>query len=260
MSLSDPDLEEVGRRLDEAFSGIRPRPGFADQLWARIHQVPPVKRRMPWPVAAAVVACLLVAFLAVAVPRLASPGRQSTSLGTTALPSSAKEAPAARSAQTRRPLPGEAFGLLPPPPAVPAGGQAGTSPVAYDGPAQLTVSAPLPTVPATLLVYRYASGFAPGAIVSARQLLAAGASSSYPSLSPAQAARAAVTAAPASPSGFTPPPRIALTSVQLVYVAVPIQQGGYLEPAYLFTGDFRNGTTTYEKRVLIPALQPSAYR
>lgn len=115
-------------------------------------------------------------------------------------------------------------------------------------------------MPATLLVYRYASGFAPDTIVSTRQLLAAGASSSYPSLSPSQAAREAVTAAPASSSGFTPLPRIALTAAQLVYVAVPAAQGGYLEPAYLFTGDFRNGATTYEKRVLIPALQPSAYR
>lgn len=60
---------------------------------------------------------------------------------------------------------------------------------------------------------------------------------------------------------LSPTPTVALTTEQLVYIAVAAGDGEvYLEPAYLFTGTFTQGGTAFEKRVLVPALVPSAIK
>jgi hypothetical protein len=49
---ADPELDELSRRLDAAFDGTRPSPGYADRLWARITTKPtpatPPPRPTPW--------------------------------------------------------------------------------------------------------------------------------------------------------------------------------------------------------------------
>jgi hypothetical protein len=49
-------------------------------------------------------------------------------------------------------------------------------------------------------------------------------------------------------------PQVALNRATLVYIAV---RPGYYEPALLFTGSFAIGNQLYEKRVLVPAIDPS---
>jgi hypothetical protein len=52
-----------------------------------------------------------------------------------------------------------------------------------------------------------------------------------------------------------PVPAVTLTTERLVYIAVAAGDGkAYLEPAYLFIGIFDWKGTTFEKRVLVPAL------
>ncbi len=156
------------------------------------------------------------------------------------------------------------FGLLPTPPPVPSTPPAateGVQPVAYDGPAQLTVPGPLPEAVSDLQVYRYSSPgppagtvFDPGVLPPVEDV------ATYPARSPREASLTAVATAPVSQVGPSPAPVVALVRARLVYVAVPDGAGGYLEPAYLFSGAFRSGGVTYEKRVLVPALTPSMYR
>ena len=51
---------------------------------------------------------------------------------------------------------------------------------------------------------------------------------------------------------------VALTKVTLVYITVSPNGMGYLEPAYLFTGRYTVEGSTFEKRVIVPALAPGA--
>lgn len=84
--------------------------------------------------------------------------------------------------------------------------------------------------------------------------------SAYPARDAAQAARDALTA-PATGGGLSPLPVVDLSRARLVYQAVDGGDGvGYFEPALLFTGTFRVGSTTFEKRVLVPALEASQLR
>jgi hypothetical protein len=82
-----------------------------------------------------------------------------------------------------------------------------------------------------------------------------------PATYPLRAASTAVTAAVAATpvtneSGSVPVVR--LTHATLVYTTVRSGGVGYLEPAYLFTGQFTRDGYRYEKRVLVPALAPNA--
>jgi hypothetical protein len=84
-------------------------------------------------------------------------------------------------------------------------------------------------------------------------------SATYGLRPPTSAVTDALTAPPALAADQFPQllsvPTIALSTEQLVYIAVAA--GGekvYLEPAYLFKGVFDSGGTTFEKRVLVPAL------
>jgi hypothetical protein len=163
--LNDADLEELERRVETAFAGTRPRRGFEDELWARLERRRPSPRRWlwrqaPWPALGAVAAVLLVALGVVLVPQLAA--TRSGQSGS-AVQTSAPAAPAERGAATRPGLAQTAdggFGRLPSPAlAIPGATRPGTSAAvdapAYDGPAELTVTATLAEVPATLTVYRY---------------------------------------------------------------------------------------------------------
>jgi len=82
-----------------------------------------------------------------------------------------------------------------------------------------------------------------------------------PATYPLRAASTAITAAVAATpvtneSGSVPVVR--LTHATLVYTTVRSGGVGYLEPAYLFTGQFTRDGYRYEKRVLVPALAPNA--
>jgi hypothetical protein len=82
-------------------------------------------------------------------------------------------------------------------------------------------------------------------------------SANYPLRPAAEAAKAAVTAAPVLPAPGQPVPAVTLNKATLVYTAVRTGEVGYMEPAYLFTGVFEQNRTTFEKRVLIPAVAAS---
>ena len=79
--------------------------------------------------------------------------------------------------------------------------------------------------------------------------------SDYPLQSPDAIVAAALRASAATqqPVAGTVP-KVALTRATLVYIAV---RPGYYEPALLFTGSFAVGNQLYEKRVLVPAIDPS---
>jgi hypothetical protein len=51
---------------------------------------------------------------------------------------------------------------------------------------------------------------------------------------------------------------VALTKIRLVYTVVSSGGVGYVEPAYLYTGTFGESGALNEKRVLVPAVAPSA--
>ena len=80
-------------------------------------------------------------------------------------------------------------------------------------------------------------------------------SSTYPLRQPEAMIAAALAAQPASAQSVgTTVPKVALSRATLVYIAV---RPGYYEPALLFTGSFTIGNQIYEKRVLVPAIDPS---
>ena len=80
-------------------------------------------------------------------------------------------------------------------------------------------------------------------------------SSTYPLRQPEAMVAAALAAQPASAQSVgTTVPKVALSRATLVYIAV---RPGYYEPALLFTGSFTIGNQIYEKRVLVPAIDPS---
>jgi hypothetical protein len=79
-------------------------------------------------------------------------------------------------------------------------------------------------------------------------------SANYPIVSPDQAIAPAVAAGGAAPPGS---PTVNMTKAELVYVLVPNGGHSFYEPEYLFTGTFKQGNVTYEKRLLLPAVDPS---
>ena len=82
-------------------------------------------------------------------------------------------------------------------------------------------------------------------------------SASYPLRAPSTVVDSALKA-PALEKGPPTPPSVALTKVTLVYITVSANGVGYLEPAYLFTGRYTVEGSTFEKRVIVPALAPGA--
>ncbi len=85
----------------------------------------------------------------------------------------------------------------------------------------------------------------------------------YPIISADQAERLAVASSPAGPPTINPPPAVQLTTGELVYALVrggdALTAGGnsFYEPCYIFSGTFTYKGTTYVKRVLVPAVDPS---
>ena len=82
-------------------------------------------------------------------------------------------------------------------------------------------------------------------------------STEYRSRSSQEAAAEAVSAPPATASGPAQVPSFQLSNVSLVYMAAGSGEYGYFVPAYLFTGTTTQGGQTLEKRVVVPALDPS---
>ena len=83
-------------------------------------------------------------------------------------------------------------------------------------------------------------------------------SATYPLRAPSAVVNAAISATPVTHESDHPVPAVTLAHVSLVYTTVESGGVGYLEPAYLFTGIFSSHGQTFEKRVLVPALVPSA--
>jgi hypothetical protein len=83
------------------------------------------------------------------------------------------------------------------------------------------------------------------------------ATSTYRIISAEQAVRFAVASPSSGTDSITPVPTVRLTSAQLVYVLVWAGDHSFYEPAFLFSGTFTNSGTTYVKRVLVPAVDPS---
>lgn len=69
----------------------------------------------------------------------------------------------------------------------------------------------------------------------------------------------ALASPPVTAAGPDPEPEVRLTSARLVYLAVPGRTQGYFEPALLLTGEFSAGQSRFEKRVLVPAIDPDGW-
>ncbi len=83
-------------------------------------------------------------------------------------------------------------------------------------------------------------------------------SAPYPIISGDQAVRAAI-ASSSPPQAANParPVAVQLTSAELVYTLVAAGDHSFYEPAFLFSGVFQVNGVQYEKRVLVPAVDPS---
>lgn len=79
---------------------------------------------------------------------------------------------------------------------------------------------------------------------------------SYPIISADEAIRSALASSPV-PAAATNVPTVALTDAALVYALVVAGDHSFYEPAILFSGKFTVNGTTYTKRVLVPAVDPS---
>jgi hypothetical protein len=79
---------------------------------------------------------------------------------------------------------------------------------------------------------------------------------SYPIISADQAVRSALASSPAS-AGTAGVPTATLTTAELVYSLVVAGDHSFYEPSVLFSGTFTVNGTTYVKRVLVPAVDPS---
>jgi hypothetical protein len=79
----------------------------------------------------------------------------------------------------------------------------------------------------------------------------------YPVISSDQAINLAFVAKPSAPSSIQPEPTVQLTTFELVYALVNAGDHSFYEPAYLLSGTFTSNGTTYLKRVLVPAVEPS---
>jgi hypothetical protein len=82
-------------------------------------------------------------------------------------------------------------------------------------------------------------------------------SSDYRIISADQAVASALASAPPQPKGPNPPPAVRLTKAELVYALVAAGDHSFYEPAILFSGTFVMNGTTFTKRVLVPAVDPS---
>jgi hypothetical protein len=81
-------------------------------------------------------------------------------------------------------------------------------------------------------------------------------SADYPIISADEAIRSALASSPA-PAGVTSAPNVALTEAELVYALAVAGDHSFYEPAILFSGKFTVNGTSYVKRVLVPAVDPS---
>jgi hypothetical protein len=81
-------------------------------------------------------------------------------------------------------------------------------------------------------------------------------SAGYPIISADEAIRSALASSPA-PAGVTNAPTVALTDAELVYALVVAGDHSFYEPAILFSGKFTVNGSSYVKRVLVPAVDPS---
>ncbi len=82
-------------------------------------------------------------------------------------------------------------------------------------------------------------------------------SAGYRIISAGQAVQSALASSPSGVDRITPTPTVRLTSAELVYALVWAGDHSFYEPAYLFSGTFSYNGTTYTKRVLVPAVDPS---
>ncbi|HSR25005.1 MAG TPA: hypothetical protein VLW53_15730 [Candidatus Eisenbacteria bacterium] len=256
------ELERLQRQLDAAFASTRPRRGFEDELWARLGSRPPaVARRSLWgiPGLAAAGGVAVVLLAGITLLTLVLPGGRGGQMGGASSPGLAgpaqRQAPAAPNAQP--------FGPLPAPPGagvvqVMQGGRLSPVPAGV----QMSISdGALPQPAASLRVFRYdpASGPPGGAILEPDALPPNLPESPYPTRQPGDAfVDAAGRGAAANQTGQQA--EATLTQARLVYVAVVAGGQGYLEPAYLFTGTYRNGGAPLAAQVLVPALAASALR
>jgi hypothetical protein len=82
-------------------------------------------------------------------------------------------------------------------------------------------------------------------------------SASYPLIAESQAIQQAVASPAAGSQVINPQPDVQLDKVELVYALAFSGAQGFYEPAYLFSGTFQYQGQTMEKRVLVPAVDPS---
>jgi hypothetical protein len=88
-------------------------------------------------------------------------------------------------------------------------------------------------------------------------------SAAYPIISADDAVSLALASTPAGPPTINPAPAVQLTNAELVYAVVhagdTLLPGdhSFYEPCFLFSGTFTYNGTTYVKRVLIPAVDPT---
>lgn len=80
-------------------------------------------------------------------------------------------------------------------------------------------------------------------------------SASYAIISADEAVRSALASSPVR--GAATAPTVALTDAELVYALVVAGDHSFYEPAILFSGKFTVDGTSYTKRVLVPAVDPS---
>jgi hypothetical protein len=267
------ELDRLERQLDAAFASTRPRRGFEDELWERLH----ARRRRWWtlswltPAQSLAGGLAVVALFGLLIGTVALFNRHENSGSGT--PSTAAEksvatsgsadtgrqlAPQAPGAQASAPQP---FGTLPAPAGafvvqVPAGGRLSPLPA---GVRTTILDGSLPQPAPTLSVFRYdpASGPPDGAILEPGSLPPNLTGSPYPTR---PASGALQDASGRGAAGATPTGEATMTQARIVYVAVVSGASGYLEPAYLFTGTYQNGSEALPVQVLVPAVAAAALR
>jgi hypothetical protein len=154
----DPELE---RQLESAFRSTRPRRGFEDELWRNLQRRRPLSEKLgawlggvPWIPALATISALAVAvfgfvFLVGNVgPRGGASSSGAAPAGNQLQQQTAADARSGAAAASSPPLLApKAFGPVPPVPT--------TITTTFTGGLELTSSALLPALPASLPVYRY---------------------------------------------------------------------------------------------------------
>lgn len=263
------ELDRLERQLDAAFANARPRREFEDELWARLER----RRRWRWLTPARVqgltAALVVVALFGLTIGTISlfrpHVGGGASTASAPSRDSSLATTPGGRAEQAA-PLapPALPFGRLPAPP------DAGIAEVADSGrlsplPAGVRTTiaeASLPQPASSLSVFHYdaASGPPSGAIIEPSALPANIAGSPYPTR-PAGTALQDASQRAAGAAGPAGGAEVTLTQARLVYVAVVSGSDGYLEPAYLFTGTYRNGAAApLPAQVLVPAVAAVALR